>query len=359
MKASMERKMSVKKSELLEDSEGISIIVGFMIGISILTIPNEVQRFVKQDAWMTAIIGGIYPLIISTISTYYVKKHPNENILVLSKKYLGKILGNICNILFMISFIVHFTSVATGLSNVLIVHATSFLTPLKIYIPCVLLALYLSDMGVKVLGRINNIALLLVIILAMSAIFVLRRGTIFNILPLCGSGYKNILKGSVYCSYVYGGIEDITLKATAISIILYSWMIFLCIYYLGYTVTAKNLWPALLVTESINLPIINSIRFPFLFLWIMVALKSLSNHFYSIIFILSNTLKKSNITKFYSDICILLFLLCLMIENETQRRAILDRIAPITTIFNILYITLIALLIFINDKLKGTKQKKV
>lgn len=365
--------MSAEKNELLEDSEGISIIVGFIIGISILTVPNDITRITKQDSWMIAIISGIYPLIISTISVYYVKKRPNENIITLSRRYLGKVLGSICNILFMVNFILYFIFVTTGLSSVLIVHATSFLTPLKIYIPCILLALYLSNMGLKVLGRINNIALFLMIALAISAIFVLRRGTILNILPLFGSGYKNILKGSIYCLNIYGGIEgifiiypnfknknkikEITIKATIITIILYSWIIFLCVFYLGYEVTAKNLWPALLVTESINLPMINSIRLPFLFLWILIVLKSLANHFYSIIFILSNIFKKSNSAKLCSITSVFLLVLCLMIENETQRRELMDKMILITIIFNFLYLTLIALLIFINDKFKKTKTR--
>lgn len=375
MEVNMERKMSAQKTELLEDIEGISIIVGFIIGINILTMPSLMARYAKQDGWMTTIIGGIYPLIISMLLTYYVKKHPNENILILSKKYLGKILGTICNIFFMFNFIVYFISVAVGLSNVLIVHATTFLTPLKIYIPCILLALYLSSMGIKVLGRINKLALFLMLALGMAEFFILRRGTVLNVLPVFESGYKNILRGSLQSAYAYGGVEGIfllypylknknkikaiSLKATAISVFLYSWIIFLCIFYLGYAVTIKNLWPALLVTESVNLPIINSIRFPFLFLWILIAFKTLANNFFSIMFITSDMFKKNNSTKFYVATSIFLLALCFMVENETQRRRLMDIFYPINTLISIVYITIIALFIYVNDKSKKSKQKNV
>ena len=62
-------------------------------------------------------------------------------------------MGTICNILFMAEFGIFTIAAIVSLSNIFRVHATPFLTPIKIIIPTILLAIYLSTKGIKVLGK--------------------------------------------------------------------------------------------------------------------------------------------------------------------------------------------------------------
>jgi spore germination protein len=363
----MENKnMEKAKNNLLEDSECIGIIVGFVTSIGILSLPNGVVKDAKQDGWISVIIGGVYPLFLALLSIYYVKKHPNEDILFLSKKYLGIILGTICNILFLAQFIIYLIAIASGMNNVYIGHATAFLTPIKLLIPAILIATYLAIKGIKVLGRINKIALYALVMFILTLLTALQRGNYLNLFPIFGSGYKNILKGSIESAYAYGGLEGIfliypfmrnkdkiktvVLKSTFLIMLFYTWTTFICIYFLGYKVTSKALWPVLLVTEGVNLPIINSFRVIFLFLWSFTIFRTLGDYQYSITYILSYLLKVKDKNKVYWFTVPIAIYLCLNIGSEVHRRAFLGYIIPKVTLFNIVYVSIIAILIFVKDK---------
>jgi spore germination protein (amino acid permease) len=364
--------MDKAKNNLLKEFEVITILVGFITGVGILALPNSVTTEAKQDGWISVILGGLHPLFLALLSIYYVKKHPNENILILSKKYLGSILGTICNILFMAGFGVYVIFVTTGLSNVFRTYTSPFLTPIGIFISTVLLVFYSTYKKVSVLARINKTAFYSSIILALTLLTALQYGNYLNILPVLGSGYKNVLKGSMESYYSYGGMEaiflfypiiekkdkikGIVLKAAFISIGIYTWITFICIYYLGYNVTSKALWPVLLVTEGANLPVLNSFRLLFLFLWSIVIFKLIANEYFAFTVVLTYVIKVKVKQRIYYFTFPLIIYICLKVGNEVQRRALIDKIIPKVTLFNIVYVSIIGLLIFIKDKRSKTKQ---
>lgn len=363
--------MDKLKYHLLSDSETISILAGFIIGVGFLALPNEVAREAKNDAGIATIIGGAYPLYFAVLAIYYCKKHPNENILKLSKKYLGKIVGTTCNFLFMAQFILYLVAGANGYKNVLVTYATQFLSPMRIFLIVIGITAYVNFLGLKPLARINKISLFLTVVVTFILSMALIKGKYLNILPVFGTGITKMIKGSLESAYSYAGMEgalliyplmknknkivEISLKAAALVIIIYFWVVFMSIYYLGYRITAKTLWPVLLVTESANLPFINSFRLVFVLFWSINVLKLVANQYYSAVYIVQDALNIKNSKQ--RNILILGFIpiviyLCLKLGDEVQRRAILHNLVPKVTLFNIIYASIIALLIFINDKKK-------
>ncbi|MBU3099089.1 MULTISPECIES: GerAB/ArcD/ProY family transporter [Clostridium] len=358
--------MDKVKKNFLEESETIAILVGFIIGINILALPSEVVQDAKQAGWISVIVGGLYPLYMALLSIYYAKKHPNQNILTLSNIYLGRILGIICNILFMAEFGLFTIVTIVGLANIFRVHATAFLTPIKIFIPTILLAIYLSNKGIKVLVRINKISLYIIVTITMLLVISLKSGDYLNLFPIFGPGIKNIFSGSIQSVFAYSGIEaiflfypvlkeknkikKITLKALFITMSIYVWITFICIYSLGYKVTSIALWPVLLVAGGIDIPILINFRFLFLFLWSIVMFMIIANENYAFAYILSYICKIKDKKKIYWFIFPVTLLLCTIIKNEVQRRALIGYIVPKIVLFNITYISIIAILIFIKDK---------
>ncbi|MGH4123287.1 MAG: GerAB/ArcD/ProY family transporter [Clostridium sp.] len=354
------------KKNLLEEGEATAILVGFIIGTAILSLPNAVVQDAKQDGWIAVLGGGLHPIYIVLVSIYYVKKHPNQDILALSNIYLGRILGTICNILFMAQFCVFTIEGIVSLSNIFRVYATPFLTPIKIFIPTILIAIYLSNKGIKVLGRINKISLYVIFILTLALLTTVKNGNYLNLFPIFGSGVKNIFSGSIESALSYGGMEaifliypfvkqkekikKITLKALLITMAIYVWVTLICIYTLGYKVTSKAIWPVLLVTEGLNVSVLNSLRFLFLFLWSIAMLKSIANVYYAFTYSISHIFKIKNKKKIYWFSFPIVLFLCLTIKSEMQRRAILGYLVPKITLFIIAYISIIAILIFIKDK---------
>jgi spore germination protein len=354
------------KDKLLGESESIALVVGFIIGTGMLSLPNALVQDAKQDGWIAVLVGSLYPLYIALLAIYYAKKHPNQDILALSNMYLGRFLGTICKILLMAEFGIFTINGIVSLSNIFRVYSTPFLTPIKIFVPTILLAIYLSDKGIKVLGKINKISLYFIIILSLTLIATLTSGNYLNLFPIFGTGVKNILSGSVESALAYGGMEvifllypllrekhkvkKIALKAIFIITAIYVWVTFICIYNLGYKVTSIALWPVLLVTEAVNISILNSFPFLFLFLWSLVMFKIIANAHYAFTYILSDIFKIKDKTKVYWITFPIMLSLCLTVKNEVQRRAILGYLLPKITLFIIAYITIIGVLIFIKDK---------
>lgn len=364
--------MDKAKKNLLSNSESISLICGFMIGVGFLALPNQVAVKAKNDACIASLIGGIYPLYFAMLSIYYCKKHPNEGILKLSKRYLGNIVGTICNLLFLGHFLFYLTAVISGYKNVLVTYATRFLSPIGIFFIVIIVGAYVVFAGLKTLARINQISLYLTILATLTLSMVLIRGKYLNLFPMFGTGFNSIVKGSLESIYSYSGMEallliypfiknkdkivTISLKTAAIVILIYFWVVFTSIYYLGYKVTTKTLWPVLLVTESANLPFINSFRLVFILLWSINVFKLVGNEYYASVHIIQDSLgikndKHKKIT-ILSIMPITLYFY-LKIGNEVQRRSILDNVVPKFTLFIIIYATVIALFIFIDDKVSS------
>ncbi|WP_291634160.1 endospore germination permease [Clostridium sp.] len=354
------------KGNLLEESEAIALVVGFIIGTAILSLPNAMVQDAKQDGWIAVLVGSLHPLYLALLAIYYAKKHPNQDILILSNIYLGRVLGTICKILLMVNFGIFTINAIVSLSNIFRSFITPFLSPIKIFVPALLVAIYLSDKGIKVLGKINKISLYVIAVLALALIPTLTSGNYLNLLPVFGTGVKNILSSSVGSALAYGGMEAIflfypllrgkgkvkkvALKAVFIITAIYIWVTFICIYNLGYKVTSIALWPVLLVTASVNIPFLNDFRFLFMFLWSIVMFKIIANAHYAFTYILSDVLKIKDKKKTYWITFPIMLSLCLIVKNEVQRRAILGYIVPKITLFILAYITIIGVLIFIKDK---------
>lgn len=353
--------MSKLKKEALTPNQVAFMIFGNMVGVGILSLPNSLVKIANQDAWLTTIIGGIYPVYIALITIYISRKYPKHNILFLSKKYFGKFLGSIMNFIFMLEFIFYATSTSTGFANINRVYTTPFLSQLKLIVLIVALCFYTICKGIKVIGKINEIVFYLTIVLVILPIFSLSKGSLLNISPVFGSGFRNILNGSIETSFSYAGIEILlliypyindtkkiksaSLKGAFLTVLIYTWIVFMTTYYFALNVTSKNLWPFLSASEIIDIPLINNFRFFFMLLWSLILLKTITLDFYIVITILKDFMKNISIKKICFSIYPFMVAVSFLYSNEMVRRYISGKIGPLTIVFPIIYVSLIALLI--------------
>lgn len=357
----------------LSENQIMSMAVGFMIGIGILALPSALTNVAKQDAWISAIIGGVYPTIIGLASVYMCKYYPQDNILVLSKKYLGNIIGNIFNFLFMVFFYIYVVTGIVGYVNIFRVFATPFLSSLKMQIVVVIIIMYTHNKGIKVLAKLNELAFVTICILMALLAVSLLKGNIVNVKPIFGNSFINILKASIESAYAYSGIEQIFLlyplmrnkkklkstmfKAVGITVFFYTWVTFLSIYFLGYKVTTISIWPVFLVSESISLPIINSFKSIFLLSWTGIISKVLSNEYASTVYIAKDVFNiKKRWAKWlmHSIAIVIMFYSFSKLSNPMDRSAFLGKAIPIVTIFIFIYVGIIVIFIFFDKNKKAT-----
>ena len=356
--------MNKEKHNFLTPIEFTYILVGTIVGVSVFNMPNAVVEVSKQDSWISTIIGAVYPLYLVFIGSYICKKKPNDSILVISQQHFGKFLGNILNLLFMMHFVYFVASITSNLVNVLQVYAVSFITPEKLAFFIVLISAYTASKGLKVLGKINVYFFYLTIILVLSSVNALKDGSILNIQPVFGSGAGNILKSVKQTINAYAGMEFLFLiypyakdkkmvipsavKSVLWVMLIYVWVMFITIYYMGVDIVPKTFWSFVSVSESIQIPIINNFRFIFMALWTIVAFKTIANDYFAVSYIL-NDITGLNIKKICIYIYPFMIYLVLRFPDEVVRRKVAGTVIPWITIFDITYVTIIALLMMIKS----------
>lgn len=65
--------MNKAKNVYLSTSQVTLMIGSAIVGIGLIYMPNEVIKDGKQDAWMSCLIGGIYPIYLGIVASYMCK----------------------------------------------------------------------------------------------------------------------------------------------------------------------------------------------------------------------------------------------------------------------------------------------
>lgn len=350
-----------------------AFISGSMIGLGILTMPKDLVAVSNQDAWISAALGILYPLYIVTIGIFLFKKHPDKNLIKLSKMYFGKFIGSFFNILLMLQFIVLLSSLCAGLIDVLRIYIVSFVSPKKLVVALCFLGLYAAIKGLKILARVNLITFFLMIILVLGSIAVLKEGSILNVMPILGSGFKKIILGSSKSAFSYYGSELLLLiypfiaerdrdklpRAAFLGVIItgiiYTWYVFCNIFYIGIDIIPKYTWPLLTVTEALTFAIISNFRYIFMFLWSMIIVKTISNLYFSFILVLNDLITIKNTKILYYITFPILVVLTNYFTDETLRRAITGKLLSKFLPFNIISLFILVLLVYLK---KGDSRER-
>ncbi|NMM62627.1 endospore germination permease [Clostridium sp. P21] len=365
--------MNIEKKNLLTPSEFTYILIGIVFGISAVSLPNSVTASAKQDGWISVIIGAVYPLYVALIAIYVSGKFPKENILVLSKKYLGNVIGNVLNFLFLLSFFIYLPSIISDGGIILKTYALPSISFLKIYSVLLIFVAYAANKGIKVLGKISSFSFLILLGILVPSIAILKQGSLLNVSPILGGGLLNILKSSKGSIYNYSCMEFIfliypfindsskikssVLKATGIVCALYTWITFISIYYMGTTIIQKTIWSFFTVIEGIKVEVINNLRYIFVFFWILIELKSIALFYYACIFILQDIKRIKNKELIYVIISVIIISITMVYYRDMLSRDKIDQYTTmVSTVYNLIYITFIAALVWIKKEDKNEKK---
>jgi spore germination protein len=355
--------MNKAANNLLTSNQFTMILLFSTVAIGILSIPNQVVETAKQDGWISVIFGGIYPFYMIMSVLYIARNYPNENILILNKKFFGKFLGYILNMAHLFIYIFYATSEVSGISNFLRVYIIDFLSGFRVMFLYIAVAAFCSYKGLKAVGRISEIVFFNMMITAVVGILALIKGSYLNVMPVLGSGFINILKGVKGTIYAYGGIEIVLLlypyindknklKAsllTSAGLICmgYTWVTFLTIFYLGHRVIPKAMWSSLFIIESLRLPIINNFRFIVMYLWIFVSITAVAIDYYACELVARDLFKNLKRNIFYFITVPGMLYISMLLKEEIERREIIQQITSYVLIFNVLYILLMVLTVYL------------
>lgn len=363
--------MGNEKANTITITQFAVISLGSMIGIGILTLPNDVVKVAKQDGWIACILGIAYPLYMISIALYMSNKFPKDNILTLSKRCFGKILGGIFNFIFVMFFLFLLTEVAAGTCNVFLIYVVNFLNRKKIIAIIFLVPAFIAYKGISTLGRLGEVIFCCTLPIIFIPIAALKQGSFLNVMPVFGSGIINIIKSSKETAFAYSGVEVIfliypflesrkkikqySIGAAVITSIIYTWITFVTIFYLGIEVIPKFLWSVVTLSESVIIPVINSFRYIFMMLWSLIMFRTMSNFYFAMVCGLSQFTKHISRKQFVFLMYPIIFYLSIKYGNPTIRRNFLSKTVPLYVLFNLVYVSVVALLLAIK---KGDQYEK-
>lgn len=351
--------MDKKKHEMLTASELTASMTGFVFGAGVLLLPTLLVKTAYQDAWISAIIALIYPLYIILISSYIAKRHPKDNILNISRKYFGKVFGNILNGIFGLQFFIYIGTVLADFDITVRTFIVGFLTPTKVIIFCLGIAAIAASKGIKVFGKTVQVINILIVLIIILTLFIFKDGSLGNFKPVFEAGTANIIKASKDAVYSYLGFEGLTLihpsvrsganikaaslKALAFCSIIWVWSVAASIIFLGADIIPKSLWSFTLVYNSINFPIINNLRYIFMFIWSLSLFNLLTGYIF-----LSHTviydLVRIKMTKVFYVTLPLLAFYTFIITNDLIKLKLIAIISPFFACFNIIFLSTVMLI---------------
>ncbi len=140
------------------------------------------------------------------------------------------------------------------------------------------------------------------------------------------------------------------MKGTGIVILIYVWLTAITTYYLGDT-AIRFYWPILVISDSVQIPIINLFRYIFMLFWSLIIYRINANMLYFSSVIIKEV---AHIKNKYNHVligviaglsCITIF----FIYNETIKREI-GKLEPYISTGFIIYITIVAVLVVLLKK---------
>jgi spore germination protein len=201
--------MNTQQKGLISPAQAIIIIINYILGVGILTLPRTIAAEVgTPDIWLTILISSIFPLGAGFIILTLNNRYPKKTFYQYSRKIAGRVLSTLIGLL----MIAYFITLCSFEVRILAEVTETYLlegTPIPILIILFLwLALYLNTDGINSIARMFQIIFpLTVFIFILLALMSLGLFELKNLRPVLGEGIGPVIKGIKTTALSFIGIE--------------------------------------------------------------------------------------------------------------------------------------------------------
>lgn len=178
---------------------------------AIIFLPSFLARRAQQDAWMAVIVAILLTLPLGFILTWLGTRFPHLTLFQYSEIILGKALGKIISIFYVLALIQLNALVLREFSEFL-VSAVMPETPLLVFtVTLVVVAVYGARNGIEVISRSAEFVMPLMVLFILTILsLVTPEMSLRNLFPLLERGIRPVLAGAVV---VLGFTGEISLLA--------------------------------------------------------------------------------------------------------------------------------------------------
>lgn len=278
-------------------------LVGILIGIGVLGLPRAVSQDAGPDGWIAILLGSVIPLIAIISTVLLFRRFPGYTFYQISQSILGKYLGKMPLLLYVIygiSFCSIVLRIFGDLLNTYVLPKTpGFVINLLMLIP----TLYFVTGGIKVVARYNELSFYLLIPLYLTILPSLKEAEWTFLLPVAATPFTKLLTAALSTSMAFAGFEYLLVlypfvrkKSAALkdSILAFVMVTTTYIYYtiisiavFGPYVIRSYIWPGLVLMKTTDVPVIERIEFFFILLWTGVVFRPLMNQYFAVSYLTS------------------------------------------------------------------------
>ena len=343
------------------------------IGIGVISLPYEVFKDSESDAWISVIIAGFFVQINIVLIWLLYRRFPSLTIFEMMSEVVGKHIAFI----FKIAYILFFSSVAILLillfgrmTHIWIIPRTPNWIILLIMIS---LCVFCVKENLTVMARYYFVVSFSVIFFLILITSFVKGINILNILPVGQTGFPSIIKGTAQSLLSFLGYEmllvifpyslgksvgklKVALLANGIVTIIYAYITFVCLTYLGPYVMKLIPEPILFILKFRSFQIIERTDLLFLSVWIATFGTSIMMYLYLTSNGLANMFTKTNRSTLLFCTATLLYILVLFIPTNDNVINLISNYIKFASYFFIFGLPCILLFVSILRGKKGSPE---
>lgn len=264
----------------------ILLIHGIQIGISILTLPNRIAQYAGTDGWISLVLSWMFVTLVSICIVKIMAQHPGEHFKDILIRYLGKWIGTVFIILWMLYALLIALEILLLAINIIQIWILPK-TPTFLTLTLLMFNTYLLlQGGIRLLGRFAVFVFFFTLAMPILLLIPLKDSNILYLLPIFKEGWWPIilaLKTSIiaflgfeatFLAYPYLKNKKDAVKgviaANAITFIVYLHIIFSSFIYFSPDEIKDYLWPTLMLVKPIQFPFLERMEILFLSFYIFI-----------------------------------------------------------------------------------------
>jgi len=358
----MKINVTPKESNMLPTYLVWVLICSNQIGVGILGFQRVVAEKAGHDAWISVIVAGIMAHLTMWIMIKTLKRYPSADLYGIHIDVLGKWLGRLVSLLFILYCVATATIILRNYIEVIQTWmfpeiSTSLFAGVFLF-----LALYTILGGIRVIAGYTFLTVIVVIWLLLDLYYPLQMAQWNHLQPVLEADFSKIWSGAMAMSLTIIGFEIIyilypyiknkkSVGASAqigilLTNIIYLVLMVVALVFFSEGQLAKTIWATLNLKKMVYLPFLERFEFVAISLWLFVIMPNIMLYSWAAIRGLKRNFNWSQ-RKFSYIVIVLIFFSSLFLITRQQIDTLNDIIGKVGLIGSFTYPFILYLLVVI------------